>query len=157
MADKDVGFEIRSADLVIKRAFTSGMKRSGIDEYTSSHGYMLHFLINNSDRDIFQKDIEAAFSIGRSAVALSLNSMEKKGYVRRSSVDTDARLKKITVTDKGRAVHDTITDIIKYTESELVSGISSEELESFSETLAKIRRNAERLDSQPEQIYSKTI
>ena len=66
---------------------------------------------NNRDRDIFQKDVETEFSIGRSTVTNILKLMEKKGYIRREAVPQDGRLKRLVLLDKGMALNQTMREL----------------------------------------------
>ena len=136
---------INSASAAVRRAMAASLRRSGVDEPAVSHGYIICYLVKNDGKDIYQKDIEAKFSIGRSAVATALGAMEKKGYITRSSVESDARLKKIAITQKGIEAHDRITEKIHGFEHELADGISPEALEVFFETVSAIKSKAESL------------
>ena len=102
--ETSLGFAIRTTHSAMKRAVVAALTKANMDEISATYGYILVFLEKNSSRDIYQKDIESAFSFCRSAVTSVLTSMEKKELISRSSVEHDARLKKITLTDKGRQV-----------------------------------------------------
>ncbi len=105
-------------------------------------GRIIGFLARNRDRDIFQKDIEEEFCIARSTVTGLLKQMEKDGMVQRKSVDKDARLKKVTLTDtfyknmeeKFRKMHDIIDE-------RLCRGLSEEELRDFCRIVDIMRKN----------------
>ena len=43
------------------------------------HGYLIRYLYENRERDVFQRDLEKKFSISRSAVTATLQLMEKNG------------------------------------------------------------------------------
>ena len=144
---KDVGFSVNSASAAVKRAMSAVLRHSGIDEITASHGYILHYLTLNGDKDVFQKDIEAKFSIGRSAVATALGAMEKKGYITRCSVESDARLKKIAITEKGTETHLRITELIRGFEDELSDGLPPAQLEVFSDVISSLKSNAEKISA----------
>ncbi len=65
-----------------------------MDEVTMMHGWIIRYLYENREQDIFQKDIEQRFAVGRSTVTNLLQLMEKKGFVRRESVKTGCQVKK---------------------------------------------------------------
>lgn len=52
---------------------------------------IVQYLHEHRDSDVFQYDIERAFSITRSTASRVLGLMEKKGLITRSAVDWDAR------------------------------------------------------------------
>ena len=146
MKRKDtVGFEVRTLDNLLFRQMIAFAARRGIDELTVMHGWILGFLCDNPDRDIFQKDIEVEFSIGRSTVTGILQLMEKKGFICRQSVPHDRRLKKLVLTEKGRTIHtETLLDI-DYMEDHIRTGISDEDMETFFRVIRKIRENMEKM------------
>lgn len=137
-----IGPVIRGADLEIKRALFSCIRKQGIDKVTAANGYILKYLSENTGRDVFQKDIESVFNIGKSGVTCVLNLMEENGYVSRSSVDWDARLKKITLTDKGVEVNGKIEKTIVNVDRQLLCGISEAEFGCFIDVLERISQNA---------------
>lgn len=97
---------------------------------TSIQSRILAFVFRESQkRDIFQKDIEEEFDIRRSSVTSVLKLMEKNGYIRRVSVFEDARLKKITLTDKGFDTEKKIHDFIIKFDKSLRDELTSEEME----------------------------
>ena len=70
-----------------------------------------------------------------------LQIMEKKGYILRVSVPTDARLKKILLTEKGEKLYYKVRDHIHETETFLVKGMTEEEVEQLLFLLGKIKNN----------------
>ena len=110
--NEQVGFEIHRTEHMMSRRLEAGVKAEGIDEITLSHGWIIRFLYENRERDIYQKDIEKYFLVGRSTVTNSIQLMEKKGLVRREFVECDARLKKVLLTEKGIQSHETIENKI---------------------------------------------
>ena len=78
---------------------------------TMMHGWIIRYLYENREQDIFQKDIEQRFAVGRSTVTNLIQLMEKKGFVKRESVKQDARLKKVILTEKGIASQESFEDI----------------------------------------------
>ena len=141
--ENTIGFEIRTLDNMMFRHLLAYEARRGVDELTLMHGWIIGFIYDNPDRDIFQKDIETEFSIARSTVTGILKLMEKKGYIYRESVPRDARLKRLVLTDKGRKMHeDTVVDI-DFIENYIRRGISEEEIKAFFNVVRKLKENIE--------------
>jgi len=69
--------------------------------------------------------------------------MEQKGYIERVSVESDARLKKIVLTEKAVEIHHKITKEIEIREKKLRLGVSDEELEIFFSVMNKFSKNME--------------
>lgn len=107
------------------------------------HGWAIAYFYQNKDRDIFQKDFENEFSIRRSTASNILKLMEKNGFITRESVDSDARLKKIMLTEKAVRVHTLITEDIERREARLRRGVSDGELTDFFAVMKKFIKNME--------------
>ena len=114
-----------------------------LDSLTGTNGWVIGYLIRNDGKDIFQRDLEAEFSIRRSTASSILKRMEKNGLIRREPVDYDARLKKLVLTEKSFEVHSLIMDDINMVEKKLVNGLTEAELNTFFETADKLKRNLE--------------
>jgi DNA-binding MarR family transcriptional regulator len=145
------GFVIRRLHRTISKRFEAGAKAEGIDEVTLMHGWMMRYLYQQRDTDVFQKDIEKAFSIGRSTVTGILKAMEQKGLIVRESVEYDARLKKVMLTQKGIETHERIEGVAEQSELNMTKGIPKEELEMFFQVAEKMRQNLEMEKNQCEE------
>ena len=113
------------------------------DELTGKNGWIIGYIAENKDKEIFQKDIENQFVIRRSTVSGILKLMEKKGYIIREGVSYDARLKKLTLTEKSWDFVSKTMEKVDENEEKLRNGLSVEELDSFFRTLEKIKQNLE--------------
>ena len=107
------------------------------------HGFIIGYLYDNSDHDIYQREIEEKFNIRRSSVSSVLGLMEKNGLIKREAVEHDARLKKLVLTDKAKKLHERVHEEIEELEDTLTKGISQSELDSFMNTLDKLKTNLE--------------
>ncbi len=142
--NEQVGFEIHRTEHMMSRRLEAGVKAEGIDEITLSHGWIIRFLYENRERDIYQKDIEKYFLVGRSTVTNSIQLMEKKGLVRREFVECDARLKKVLLTEKGIQSHETIENMITEMNSGILEGIDEQDAQVFLKVIRRIRENIEK-------------
>lgn len=138
---RKIGHELRTLDNMMSRNLMAIARERGVDELTAMHGWILGYLCRNEGKDIFQKDIEAEFKIGRSTVTNILKLMEKKGYIKRESVPYDARLKKLVLTDTGRKLHAKTRSMIDDLEDRTVAGIPEDELETFYRVIDQIKSN----------------
>lgn len=141
---KRVGFTIRRLDHVLRRNLEARVKQEGIDEITLMHGWIIRYLYENQDQDVFQKDIEKNFSIGRSTVTGILQILEKKGFVSRECVAHDARLKKVILTKKGMESHRKIEELITCQNQKMTEGVDAWELQIFMRVAEQIRENLEK-------------
>lgn len=138
-----IGHEIKAIDHVMQRTMFRTASDAGIDKVTIMHGWIMKYLQENKDKDIYQKDIESFFAISRSTVTNILKLMEKKGYILRVSVDSDARLKKITLTEKGLEVNALIKQAVLENERRLNSILSEDERNTFLCLIRKLRNGLE--------------
>ncbi len=136
-----VGYEIHRLDNAIRKKVDNKLKCDGLDEATMTNGWVLKYLYDNRDKEVYQKDIEKHFNIGRSTVTGILKLMEQKELVTRISVENDARLKRVMLLPKGEEVHQMISNAICYTNAKIVKDITPEELETLFQILNKIHTN----------------
>lgn len=141
--ENDIGFAVRRLSNLIKRDVEKSKIRLGLDPVTGVNGWAIGYLIDNRDKDIFQKDFESHFSIRRSTASNILKTMEQKGLIERISVDTDARLKKIVLTEKAIEIHKKIVKEIEEREERLRVGVTNAELETFFNVMKKLSANME--------------
>lgn len=139
---RHLGFEIRTINNLIKRYFEQN-KPEDFKQSTGVHGWAIRYFYENQGKDVFQRDFEEQFSIRRSTATNMLKLMEKNGIIRRESVEYDARLKKIVLTEKAIKIHQKAMHNIEKLESSLSNGITDEELTSFYKVLDKVKANLE--------------
>lgn len=138
-----VGLEIRSLNNMIRRYFVFSSHRKEIDTITGNNGWIIGFLAKNSERDIFQKDLEEHFTITRSTASKVLSLMEQKGLIRRQAVAQDARLKKIVLTEKAEQVKELMSEDAERMERVLVRGFTGEEKQILLSYLGRMKDNIE--------------
>ena len=133
--------ELRSLSHLIYRFIENLPNKKKIESMTGTNGCIIGYLSENSDHDVFQKDIEKAFGITRSTASKVINLMEQKGLVERQSVSHDARLKKIVMTDKSKAISHLMAEDMTLVESVLTEGFSPEEKKALYDYLKRMKQN----------------
>lgn len=104
--DKNIVFEMKNLDRLLRKTIETEFRvLDNDDQITRMHHWIIGFLYANQTKDIFQRDVEAEFKISRSTTSSMLTLMEKKGLVIRQSVPGDARLKKLTLTERAVQLH----------------------------------------------------
>jgi len=127
---RHIGRELHRLDNCIGRylcKYSSACKHK--DEVTGTNMRIIRFLKTNENRDIYQKDVEKEFGITRSTASRVLVLMEEKGLVKRLSVEHDARLKKLILTEKSMQMGEAMRQIGEKTDVKLLEGFSEEEKE----------------------------
>lgn len=133
---KHVGRKINILSQKVKRKIGKVSSEYGI---SSIQAKILGYIYANIEKkDIFQKTIEEEFDIRKSSVTSVLTLMEKNGLIKRVSVSGDARLKKLTLTDKGIEIHKSIYKEIENLENTISDTLTDKELDQFDEYLVRL-------------------
>lgn len=141
LKQNDIGCEVKALNNLIKRRVELSEIKREVDNMTGVHSFIIGYIAGNSDKDIFQRDIEEKFGIRRSTATGIINRMEKNGLVVRNKVDYDARLKKLVLTDKAREINKLVEEDIGNIEKIIIDGIEEEELETFRRVMKKMKDN----------------
>lgn len=136
---EDIGFQIRTLSHLVKRTVDQVAFAEQDDHPTGVQGWILGYLYENQGREIFQRDIQEHFSIRRSTVSGILQLMERNGLITRSSVERDARLKKLELTPRGVELHERVERSIRQVEDRLSQCLTPEEKATFLTICEKIR------------------
>ncbi len=134
-----IAFQLKMLDKRIHRAMDARtrIRESGL---TPEQTLVIRYLSDHADHDVFQRDLETEFRISRASISSMLSLMEKRGLVRRESVAYDARLKKLTLTEQGCAIHArTVAAIVEINDC-LEHALTSEEKETLLRSLDKMER-----------------
>lgn len=103
-----------------------------VEGISGSQSRILHYISEFSQKtEVYQKDVEEFFYLRRSTVTQTLQTMEKNGLIRRSSVARDARLKKLELTETGQALEAQIHTRVMQMEQRLSDCLSEEEITQF--------------------------
>lgn len=133
-----IGLEVKILGSLIDREIRAKVAVDNLDKMTNMHGHIIGFLRYNSDREIFQRDIEKRFMISGASVSEILKLMEKNGLIERKPVERDGRLKKIVLTDKAVVMHDEVQESIDSVEREIDGLITEEERAEFDRIAMKL-------------------
>ena len=138
--NQNIGNKIRIVHNYIDKYFHSSWEKAGI-EPTRMQCATLHYLRLHKDEDVFQKDLEAAFSISGATVTNILKVMEKDGLITRVPMEKDARLKKLQMTEKGMRYDEVArTNVIRLEEG-MEKGFTEEEISRFRAYLDRLTQN----------------
>lgn len=138
-----IGYENKRLENEIQSRMAAYRASVGGEDMTMMQCWIIRFLYEHEEKEVYQRDIEAEFSIARSTATGILKLMEKKGYIRRVSVERDARLKKLELTALGVDMEEGTIRNINQMETLLRQGISDEDLKVFFRVIRKMRSNIE--------------
>lgn len=138
--NQNIGNKVRVIHNYIDKYFHSSWEKAGI-EPTRMQCATLHYLRRHQDEDVFQKDLEAAFSISGATVTNILKVMEKDGLIIRVPMEKDARLKKLVMTEKGMQYDKVAYSNVARLEAGMEKGFTEEEIARFREYLDRLTQN----------------
>lgn len=115
-----------------RTAIQAELSAAGLSEV--GHPLLLSILRGACDRDQdgkchAQRELAELLHISPAAVANSLKSLEKGGYIRREPGATDARRNQVIVTEKGAAAVTGCVQAFERVSRQMLSGFSPEERE----------------------------
>lgn len=138
--NRNIGSKIRIVHNYIDKYFHTSWEKVGI-EPTRMQCATLHYLRLHQEEDVFQKDLEAAFSISGATVTNILKIMEKDGLITRVPMEKDARLKKLQMTEKGMQYDEVAYANVIRLEEGMEKDFTEEELTRFREYLDRLTQN----------------
>ena len=136
-----MGMKIHSLANMTMRYMESNSHKPLVDSITGTNGWIIGIIDHNKDKEIFQRDLEEKFGITRSTVSKVVNLMVQKGLLERSSVDYDARLKKLSLTDKSRELIEYMHEDNRKMDAVLLRGFSENEKAALSDYIQRMKNN----------------
>ena len=88
-----------------------------------------------------RKNIEEKFLITKSTTSKILKLMEQNGLIERIGVDSDARLKKIVLTEKGLAINESVRSTLDEVEKKALEGFEPHEITQLYSYFERIKNN----------------
>ncbi len=125
--NQNLGHLIAHVSLLFRRSFdnlVAAESRAYTDSLSGRNMWVLRYLAEHRGEDVFQKDLENAFGIRRSTVSKTVELMEQKGLVLRESVNGDARLKRLLLTQKAERILEGVTRGVDRMEEDIKNAFS---------------------------------
>lgn len=139
---RTIGYEFRNIHNLISNRCDRNMKKNNHD-LTPMQAWTIGFLFDHSNQELYQKDVEAEFTISRATATNMLQSMERKRLIVREPVDHDGRLKKIMLTDLARSSHEQAMMDMANIDSLLIKNMTMDEILELERLLQKVHLNLE--------------
>lgn len=138
---RDIGYLVKALNHMFRRSFENALRKNGFEDITVMMGWIIGYLASCEGQDIYQKDLERRFHVGKSSLAGTLKIMEEKGYILRQSVKGDARLKRLVLTEKARQHCQWMIKEREELEQRVKEGIPGEDIDVFIRVIEKMREN----------------
>lgn len=98
-----------------------------------------HLYIRSQRREkVFQSELEEEFKIRKSSVTSVLQTLEKKGLVRRAGVPGDGRRRELILTEAGIASQQVVLERLDHMEKQIEDALTEKELDTFLICIHKI-------------------
>lgn len=146
---KNLGILINKIANQLKRKMDKEMNENY--NLTKTQSLVLSYI--NSNKEIYQKDIEKRFSIRRSTATEILNLMEKRNLIKRIPSKIDKRLNIIEITEEGIKLEKVGKEKIKELEKQMTKSLTKEEKKELIRLLEKVEQNL----LEREKTYDKKI
>ena len=139
-----LGKLIHRIDVNVGRILCQKILQDGMEDVSGTNGRIIRFLSDHENEDVYQRDLEREFGITRSTASRVLTLMEHKGLIIRSGVVHDARLKKLTLTEKAQGYSDVMHRNAREVNARLLKGFTAEETEQLCAYLDRLQENLSR-------------
>ena len=143
---KGILFQVKDLEKIILRKLEPAeFEKQDLSELvqrpTPTQMQILGYIIDNKDREVYQRDLEEKLNLRRATISDVLQRMEKNGLIVRRIDSTDTRTKKIILTEKSREFFLTANNRMSELEKVAIKNISADELEIFSNVINKMIKN----------------
>ena len=135
---KKIGPKVQKLSHLMVQLKNRRMEHVGL---TQQQANVIDYLYNHPDQDIYQKDIAAHLALKNSSVTSLIANLEKNGFLIKVPDETDARHKKIVLTDKACSEHLVCLDYVNAIEDRMMDGMSDEEKKTFNDLLRRAISN----------------
>lgn len=140
---KRIGRKLRILNNLLRRHIDNSCTKKKIDDMTGTNGWIIAYIDRNSDKPVYQRDLEREFGITRSTASKVVILMEKKGFISHEAAEHDARLKRLVLTERSREIVSMMDADAKKTEKKLTAGFSDGELAALRGYLDRMIENME--------------
>ena len=133
-----IGRLVKALNITIEREMNRQMAQFDL---TSAQGRILGFLNANQGKEVCQKDIEQEFGLSHPTMSNILKRMEIKELISTAPLPQDRRYKKVTLTEKGKSLHQEIINHIGIIEAQMRVGLTETQQEELISMLNLLIQN----------------
>ena len=143
MNDNKVLYEIKSLEKMLVRELINNSDIKDKENLlpTPTQCQIIEYILNNKNKDIYQKDLEKVLNLRRATVSAVLHTMEKNGLIKRVTDESDTRTKKIILNEKIPERFNEYSKKIKKIENNIIKDISDKDLEIFLKVISQMKES----------------
>ncbi len=141
-AGRRIGYEIANVSHLMRRKGPSTLPST--QELTPMQNWVIGYVRENGERDVFQSDIERVFHVTGATATNVLKRMERDELIVREPVPSDRRKKRIVLTPRAIRISDEVRERIASNEKLMRQGLTEKELTIFFGVIDKIKENLQK-------------
>ena len=143
MNDNKVLYEIKSLEKMLVRELINNSDIKDKENLlpTPTQCQIIEYILNNKNKDIYQKDLEKVLNLRRATVSGVLHTMEKNGLIKRVTDESDTGTKKIILNEKIPERFNEYSKKIKKIENNIIKDISDKDLEIFLKVISQMKES----------------
>lgn len=138
--NKSISEEIKKIDNLTIRKMILLTKQEGLDTLSPSQLMIIKYL-SESDKDVYQKDLEKSFPLRKSTICGIIKTMQKNGLIKLTNSKEDLRSKKIELTSLSKTIDIKIKNCFKVFDKLIIKDIDLNDLEVFFKVCLQIQNN----------------
>lgn len=140
--EKNIANELKKLDIEIaKKLFSISKVQNILEPPSPLQGRIMDYLTVNEGKEVYQKDLEKNLNVSKATISAVLFTMENNTLIKRITSKNDARSKQIILTEKSIKVYENMRVVFDNLNKELIKNLSEAEIESFLNTIEKLRKN----------------
>ncbi|MBP7105472.1 MAG: MarR family transcriptional regulator [Fermentimonas sp.] len=133
-----VGFQISRTQRCFKRVIEKKVNEQGFGHEVAKYAWFIGYIHQRNNEHIYQKTLENAFNMPRSSITKMVQELEKSELITRETVEGDARLKEVVLTEKGNSFIEEHLEMLDEIEDSIRQCMTKEEAETLFRLLEKI-------------------
>lgn len=141
MNPNSIFYNIKELEKHIIKSIIPNSLGESCNKATPTQIRIIGYILDNPNRDIYQKDLESKLNLSRATISDVLKRMEKKELIRREINPYDVRSKKIILGDKAKNFFEEKKQAFIQIENIALKDIPKEDLKTFQKVLNKMLDN----------------
>lgn len=138
-----IGHALHALDITMRRYIDTYSHKKEHENLTGTNTWVIQFIADHKDEPVYLRDIERRFGITRSTASKVVDMLVRNGFVERHTGETDARLRRLTLTEKSENLLADIRADHEAMEAVLTKGFTQNEKETMLTYLRRAKINVD--------------
>ncbi len=145
-ADESI-FDLSSFFPYLVRVFYRDVSHAVAETYTKAHGLTIYewraMAVIGNNQPLSASEVVDHSSLDKVQISRAIKGLIKHGFLERKVDKADRRRVNLSLTDNGNSVYKELVPMVLNREKEILSGLSSDEINTLKTLMNKVRQNAE--------------